>query len=632
MFKNNKKVDLYILASILFGAKTYMVYRFFFTINLENFMQELILLINPFVTSFLVFGLSVWLKESKQLRFIRHANLIGTLILYFNLLYYRNFGDFITLPVLFQGSNAGDLGASTFASLRLQDLLIFIDLVLIWRLTRKNRTDLTVSFVSKKKKLVLSISILMLLGNYILAEIERPQLLQRGFDREYLVKNIGLFNFHIYDIFQQSHSQAQRVFADGNQLYDIVTYVKENTTDQEKNEYFGIAEGKNVIVISLESVQSFVINNTLYGEEITPFLNQLVEESFYFENFYHQTEQGKTSDHEFIIENSLYPLPSGAAYFTHSSNTYMATPEILGNEGYTSAVFHANTGSFWNRNNMYATIGIDHFFDIEAYEVNDLNSVGWGLKDKEFFEQSMKYLLNLPEPYYTRFITLTNHHPFELDEEDATIGQYHSNSRTLNRYFQTVRYLDESVEQFFNQLKESGIYEDSIIILLGDHYGISDFHNRSMAMYLDKDEITPYDHIQLQRVPLFIHIPGLEGETISDIAGQIDIKPTLLYLLGIDDSNDLSFGTSLFAPNRKEFVALRDGSFITDELIFTKDVYYNRLTGEEILNLNEALEDDESELIIPDELVKLNEQVELELTYSDQIIYGDLFRFYNFEK
>src|SRR5699024_6921067 len=164
--------------------------------NLENTMQELILFINPFVSAFLVFGITVWLKESKQLKYIRYVSLLGTLILYFNLLFYRNFGDFLTLPLLFQGSNAGDLGSSTFASLRVQDIFIFNDLVIIWRLTKKDRTDLAINLVSKQKKFVLSLSILLLLGNYILAEIERPQLLQRRFDREYLVKNIGLFNFH----------------------------------------------------------------------------------------------------------------------------------------------------------------------------------------------------------------------------------------------------------------------------------------------------------------------------------------------------------------------------------------------------------------------------------------------------
>lgn len=324
----------------------------------------------------------------------------------------------------------------------------------------------------------LALSIAFLLGNYALAEIERPQLLQRTFDREYLVKNIGLFSYHIYDAVLHSKSKAQRALADGNQLTDIKNYIDDETTPDEKSDLFGIAKDKNVIFISLESLQSFVINNTVNGEEVTPFLNDLIDDSYYFENFYHQTAQGKTSDSEFIVENSLYPSPRGAVYFTHAQNDFHSLPEILGNNGYNSNVFHANNKSFWNRDVMYENTGYDKFFDVNSYDVNEENSVGWGLKDKEFFSQSMKYLNELPQPFYSKFITLTNHYPFDLEQEDATIEKYDSNSRTLNQYFQTVRYMDEAVEQFFNQLKESGLYEDSIIVLMGDHYGISDFHKK----------------------------------------------------------------------------------------------------------------------------------------------------------
>lgn len=630
MKKRLLNIDFYFLASLLFGSKTYIAYRFFFNMTMENYMQEVILLINAFAIAFFLLSFSIWLKGEKQLKYIRFLTLIGTLIIYFNLLFYRNFNDFLTLPVLFQGSNAADIGTSTFASLRFYDLFLFLDLIIIWYMTKQEKLNLITDFKPKRKKYIFSFSILLLLVNVTLTGIERPQLLQRGFDRETIVKNIGIFNFHLYDVVQQTRSQAQRAFADGNELYNIINYMKNEIDEDEKTPYFGVAEGKNVIFVTLESLQSFVINETLYGEEITPFLNQLTQNSYYFENFYHQTEQGKTADSEFIMENSLYPLPSGAVYFTHSSNTFHSTPQILGEKDYTTAVFHANDGTFWNRNAMYESLEIDHFYDVEAYEVTDYNSVGWGLKDKEFFEQSMKYLTNLPEPFYARMLTLTNHYPFELDEEDATIGQYHSNSRTVNQYFQTVRYLDESVEELFTLLKESGLYEDSIIILMGDHYGISDFHHRAMAQFLGKEELTNYDHIQLQRVPLFIHIPGDDGEIISDIAGQIDIKPTILHLLGIDDVETINFGSNLFGDNRKEFIALRDGSYITDDFIFTTNLYYDRLTGEEIASLSE---EPVNEFIEYEELPfsLINEQVELELTYSDQIIYGDLFRFHKFE-
>lgn len=631
MFEKKYPLRLYVLASLLFGLKTYVVYRFMFTINLDNFMQEFILFINPFVSAFLIFAASVWMKEKRQLKFIRYVALAGTLILYFNLIFYRNFGDFLTVPILFQGSNAADLGSSVIALVEVIDIFLFLDVVLIWYLSKRENSPMAVSYPKKKKLLVLSMSIAFLLGNYIFAEIERPQLLQRGFDREYLVKNIGLFNFHVYDVIQQSRSQAQRVFADGNELSEILTYVEENTTDQEVTDMFGVAEGKNLIFVTLESLQSFVINNTLHGEEITPFLNELIGESYYFENFYHQTEQGKTADSEFIMENSLYALPSGAAYFTHAQNQYHSTPQILKDENYTTAVLHANNKSFWNRDTMYENLGIDHFYDIKSYEVTDENSVGWGMKDKEFFEQSMKYLQSLPEPYYARFITLTNHHPFDLDDEDATLDPFDSNSRTLNQYFQTVRYMDEAIEEFFDHLKSTGIYEDSIIVMMGDHYGISDFHNRAMGMYLEKEEITPYDHVQLQRVPLYIHIPGHEGEIISDIAGQVDIKPTLLHLLGVDDSHDVSFGTNLFGPNRKEFVALRDGSFITEEYLYSKDTCYDRESGEVLASnvSSNLLSGDEEQ---DDVCSSMHEQVEQEMSYSDKIIYGDLFRFHEFSR
>ncbi len=618
-------MPLYLIAAILFGIKTYIVYRFIFNISLDNVMQELILFINPFATAFFIFMIGIWFKERRQKKYIKYIMLIGSLIIYFNIVFYRNFSDFITIPLLFQGSNAADLGSSVLGLIKPWDILLFSDVIIIWILAKKYGEKLVNPFKKRYKVVALALSIAFLLGNYALAEIERPQLLQRTFDREYLVKNIGLFSYHIYDAVLHSKSKAQRALADGNQLTDIKNYIDDETTPDEKSDLFGIAKDKNVIFISLESLQSFVINNTVNGEEVTPFLNDLIDDSYYFENFYHQTAQGKTSDSEFIVENSLYPSPRGAVYFTHAQNDFHSLPEILGNNGYNSNVFHANNKSFWNRDVMYENTGYDKFFDVNSYDVNEENSVGWGLKDKEFFSQSMKYLNELPQPFYSKFITLTNHYPFDLEQEDATIEKYDSNSRTLNQYFQTVRYMDEAVEQFFNQLKESGLYEDSIIVLMGDHYGISDFHKKAMSTYLDK-EYTDYQHIQLQRVPFYIHIPGEEGKVMSEIAGQVDVKPTLLHLLGMDTSNDLSFGTDLFVDDRKPFVALRDGSFITDDYVYTKDQCYDRETGE----LIEEETNDETE-VEGSACGPYVEQVEKELSYSDEIIFGDLFRFYDFK-
>lgn len=128
--------------------------------------------------------------------------------------------------------------------------------------------------------------------NLGLSEAERPQLLTRSFDREMLVKNISLFNFHIYDGVLQSKQSAQRALADSNSLTEIENYVTANAKDTNKN-LFGAAKGRNVILVSLESTQSFVINEKVNGKEITPFLNDFIKESYNFSNVYHQTGQGK---------------------------------------------------------------------------------------------------------------------------------------------------------------------------------------------------------------------------------------------------------------------------------------------------------------------------------------------------
>lgn len=622
------KIPIFLVAGVLFGLKTYIVYRFFFHLDIENVLQELILFLNAFITSIIFYGLAVWFKSvKKQKIFIRYSALIGTIIIYFNLVFYRSFTDFLTIPQVTQMSNMGDLGTSIITLVKIYDVVLFIDVIAIWIICRRF-TEYDQEYYTKKNKVfAIVVSLILLSGNFFLAEIERPQLLTRAFDREYLVKNIGVFYYHIYDIALQSKLRAEKTMANNSDLRTIKHYINDEIRSDQASDLFGEAKGRNMIFISAESVQSFVINNTLKGEEITPFLNTLTTDpdTFYFENFYHQTAQGKTSDSEFITENSLYPLLSGAVFFTHAQNNYHAMPEILESYNYGSYVFHANADTFWNRNQMYDALKIDHFYDKSAYQIEEEIEVGWGLKDKEFFSQSIPLLQELEQPFYAKMITITNHFPFDLEEDERTIEPYDSNSNTLNNYFPTVRYTDEAIEQFFEELKIAGLYDNSIIVIMGDHDGISANHNKAMAQYLEKDEITAYDYQQLQRVPFFIHMPGYgKGKIKSEIAGQVDIKPTLLHLLGVETNHDIYFGNDLFHNDRKGFIVQRNGNFISDDYIFAGDTCFERETGKVLANENESMMESTP-------CTEIKEKVETELTYSNQIIYGDLFRFVDFD-
>src|SRR5690625_2627162 len=131
------RMPLFLLAGLLFGIKTYIIYRFVFNIEIDNMLQEIIILINPFVAAIVFFGLAVWIKNPvKQRAFIRYSALIGTLIIYFNLVFYRSFTDFLTIPQLFQTSNVADLSSSIVSLIKPYDLFIFVDLVVILLLSK----------------------------------------------------------------------------------------------------------------------------------------------------------------------------------------------------------------------------------------------------------------------------------------------------------------------------------------------------------------------------------------------------------------------------------------------------------------------------------------------------------------
>ncbi|MGL4819844.1 MAG: LTA synthase family protein, partial [Bacilli bacterium] len=582
-----------------------------FDIEIENIKQEFILFISPLSSILLVFGVSLFLSGKWRNRYILFTNFMFTLVLVGNSMFYKFYDDFVTLPVLFQTDNMGDLGTSVMAILNIGTFLMFIDTFILWWLGRKNEALFPTKRVGYRGRFVYMLTVVaVFMFNLALAEIERPQLLTRTFDREMLVKNIGLYNYHVYDVTLQARTSAKRAMANSDELANIETYLssKQNRTDKDM---FAAAKGKNVILVSVESMQSFLINNTINGEPVTPFLNEFLKESFYFENFYHQTAQGKTADAEFITDHSMYPLDRGSVFFTHATNEWRGVPEIVKEKGYSTAVFHANNASFWNRDIVYPNVGYDRYFDVNSYDVTEENSIGWGLKDKEFFEQSMTNLKELPQPFYAKFITLTNHFPFDLAPEDASVDQFDSNSKTLNQYFQTARYLDESLEYFVELLKEQGLYENSVLVFYGDHYGISTNHNSAMEQYLGYP-VTPDVVTQLQRVPFLIHIPGFEGKTIDTVAGQIDYMPTILHLLGISTEDTFAFGTDLFSPDKDDFVAFRDGGFVNDKYIYTGGKLYNKQNGE-VLDKEVARED--------------IERVEAELQHSDRIIYGDLLRF-----
>ncbi|MBO0993915.1 LTA synthase family protein [Bacillus sp. SD088] len=583
-----------------------------FNLGIDNSVQKFLLFINPLSSAFLFTGVAL-LSKKHWGKAIIAIQFVLSFWLYANVVYYRFFDDFITWPTILQLKVNGGQTESALSLMTPLDILYFADTIILALLLGFKVFQLKAVSTRKLAIIPMLVAVGIFMFNLSLAEDDRPELLTRSFDRNYLVKYLGTYNFTIYDGIQTARSSMQRTLASSDDVTEIENNLKANFA-KPNEDYFGQAEGMNVMYISLESLQTFIIDYELDGQEVTPFLNSLAHdgETFYFDNFFHQTGQGKTSDAEFMMETSLFPLSQGSVFINRAQNTYHAAPAILKSKGYTSAAFHGNYKTFWNRNEVYKTFGYDHFFDATYYNMTPENVKNYGLKDKPFLEESMPLLESLPQPFYSKFILLSNHFPFAMDEGDTDFPAGDFGDKVVNQYFQAANYMDQALEEFFDRLKEAGLYDNTIIVMYGDHYGISENHNNAMEK-VTGEEITPFKNAQLQRVPLFIHAPGVKGGVVDKYSGEVDVQPTLLHLLGVDTRNYLHLGNDILSPDYKEIVPFRNGDFVTNNVTQVNGVCYDNETGEEI---------EDEQCLADDQIAK--EKLEI----SDRIVTKDLLRFY----
>ncbi|MGT2928656.1 LTA synthase family protein [Streptococcus dentasini] len=635
----NTRLGFVLVLLFFYWIKTLWAYAIDFNLELEDTLQTVVAVLNPLPLGLLILGLPLYFKNSKVFYTLEVLiYLFLNIVIIGNSIYFREFTDFITVNTLLASSKAAaGLGDSAANLFELTDLFYLIDLIFFaYLLIRKKIKSDSRYFNKRASFAVTALSALLFSANLFVAEVIRPQLLTRGFSNYYVVRGIGLPAFITYSANQTYQAQKERSSATADDLKDVQKYVDQNYAAPDKK-YFGVAKGRNVIVIHLESFQQFLIDYKLKADgqeyEVTPFINSLYHSpsSISFSNFFNQVRNGKTSDAETMMETSLYGLNSGSYMVNYGGdNTAYATPSILAQKGdYTSAVFHGNTGSFWNRNNTYKQWGYNYFFDSTYFQKQDSsNSFQYGLNDKYLFGDSIKYLEQLQQPFYTKFITVSNHYPYtSLNGEKDELGfpLADTGDDTVNGYFATANYLDSALKSFFDYLKASGLYDNSIIVLYGDHYGISNDRNTSLAPLLDKDSETwsDYDNAMMQRVPYIINIPGYTDGFVSDTyGGEIDSLPTLLHLLGIDTKGYIQMGQDLLSPSNDQLVPLRTpGYYITPTYTSYGGKTYYTQTGQEIIKPNTVTQAD---------LDKFRKAVATQLSNSDTIQTGDLLRFANF--
>ncbi|XMB72175.1 LTA synthase family protein [Mycoplasmatota bacterium WC30] len=373
-------------------------------------------------------------------------------------------------------------------------------------------------------------------------------------------------------------------------------------------EYHNLLEGKNVINILLESVQSFAIN-----EVLTPNLYMLTDEGLYFENSF---SENKTNVSELISIIGNYPS-NPINPNTYDYNFDYSFPLLLRDEGYKTSYFHDNVDTFYSRGNFMPQLGFDNlYFHEELYPGQEIWSwVGDYTLDSVTMERMLPNFTSTDEPFYTYWASLSTHGPYNYGPENkllfeelgyfSQIDQAEADGLWTNiladkeedyvariRHYQAaVMDLDKALGMMIDDLESKGILDDTVIVLFGDHNVY--YHNIHLKIFEDTNN--DISNMEMYRNFFCIYNPlltetyleksGDDDSTISKFVTPYNIVPTLLDLFGYQYDTNLFLGTSIFSEEEDVFYSIKMTAFFNSNLFSTD--------GESIIYFREEYTDEE---------------------------------------
>lgn len=615
-----KNIEIFIFLFVVYIK----IFFFNFSINLGvtgNFF------ISCFGAVLALVSISILFKRKTRIVILFSIDLILTIVLMADIVYYRYYNDIISSAILLQARLADPaLLSSILKLIKLNDFAYLFDIllmipVLIFRFKKPVIPLVAEHFYKRFVTFILILSIgssMITYGFYKLDQMMGFRSLDTVYDHGFFLKNIGSLNYHGFDIFYTISNNilgGKKLSAEEKkQITSELANRPHKNTD--KSNLANVAKGKNLVVIQVESMQNFVLNLKVQEKEITPNLNKLIKDSIYSEKYYSQAAQGNTSDAEFISNNSYYALPKGAVYFKYPSNTFDSIANILKKQDYSTMAFHAFTASYWNRATIYPSMGFDKFISQKDLKMDDILG-SWGLSDKSFFKQSIPVLKSAKQPFYSFMITLTSHYPFEDFNNIDYFDLGNLNDTFLGGYYKCMHYADEALGDFIKDFKKEGLYNNTVIAIYGDHEAIKPENLEELRKSYPLPASNDLASLEMKNVPLIIHLPNNQGKgTKLTVGGQIDLMPTLGNIMGF--KSNYMLGRDLL-NTKNGFSIYRDGSVTDGKTIFNiKDKqYYDYNTG------NKSSGKDLKNII---------DKVAADLNLSDKIIENNLIKYFETKK
>ncbi|MBR6113205.1 MAG: sulfatase-like hydrolase/transferase [Bacilli bacterium] len=658
--KNKESIKNKISRAKIFSityAKTNILFLGFIIINLFNstllraFTMEKFLNIKPILADLAVIlfvgSFGYLFKPKKQFIYFCTWSVIFTACCFINSVYFNNYYSFTSFSLLAtagQGLSVANALTKIFEVKDFAFILVFILFVILYKVLKKKKyfeyvSEIEIGKVRWSSTLMVSIVLFAIFSSTLTGtDLSR---LKKQWNREYVVSQFGIHIYQFNDLISSLKPQITSLFGLDNAIKEFVDFYSKNTVSKSVNKYSNIYEDKNIIVIHAESIQNWLLNEKINGKEITPNLNRISKEGLYFSNFYSQESVGTSSDTEFTFNTSLLPAASGTVFVSYWDRNYSySTPNLLKKKGYYTFSMHGNDCAMWNRIYMHPKLGYDKFYcSSSSYNIDE--EIGLGLSDKSFFRQSTEMIKNISEThekFYGTLIMLTNHVPWsdisEHNDFDVTMPYKNKTTgetevapylegTTMGDYIKSANYADQAIGEFFDELEEAGLLDNTVIVIYGDHdaklkkpeyirYYNYDPYSDSILSEDDPNykEVDYYSYELNRSVPFIIWTKDNQFETeVTEVMGMYDVQPTLGNMFNF--YNPYALGHDIFSTT-DNVVVFPNGNWHTNKM------YYNN-------QKDEGLSLIQNDTISSDYITKYIEYAQNRVSISDKIIVYDLF-------
>lgn len=375
-----------------------------------------------------------------------------------------------------------------------------------------------------------------------------------------LIKDI--YSNHIYPL-SPAYAQAQK-----EQKGEIDAYFADRE-DAGTNSMTGLLEGKNVVLVLMESMDDWMIGDH------TPTISRLMEEGVNFTQFYTPVYGGvRTFNSEFCINTGSYLSSAGGFAFDYVTNTYsQSLASRLEDLGYSAKTFHYNDPNFYSRGVFSPAMGYeeyvyygDYLEDVPEDTAKDLLYDDCLLFDNqglkaEFFREG--------QPTLNFVITRSAHLSYKYNEVLSYWGlKKYPQYRTLTDNEETncallkARLVDDFFARLMQELEAQTLLEDTVIIGVTDHYTYGYKDEQSLLALSGTGK-----SLLLEKTPCFIWSPELKSMEVEKTMATCDLLPTLLNLLGVEGEYHY-IGRDIFSDSYSGYALFSDGSWITGNWVY----------------------------------------------------------------